>query len=154
VLIELASEVNLSIKKEVSAGGVVVRRVNGGLQVALISVRHGKRWGLPKGRQEAGETFAQTALREVQEETGLICAILTGLGAVDFDFHFKNGATISKRHKTVHYFLMESIGGDIADYERAEVDECRWFCLEEAMAQLSFDDEKGLIRDSEKYLNS
>ncbi len=143
----------MDIKEEISAGGVVVRESNRGLEVALISVRRGKRWGLPKGRQEAGETFAETALREVEEETGLKASILAGLGTIVFDFNFKNGDTLSLRHKVVHFFLMESTGGDITGFDRHEVDDCRWFPMKEALAVLTYDDEKKLLADSEKFLN-
>jgi len=141
-------------KQEISAGGVVIRRAEGGLEAALISVRHGKRWGLPKGRQEAGEQLSETALREVEEETGLKCSILTELGTLSFDFSFKEGNSLSRRHKIVHYYLMERLSGDVSDYDRVEVDDCQWFPLAEALTLLTFDDERGLIKNSEKYLNS
>lgn len=144
----------MEIKHEISAGGLVIRRAEGGLEVALISVRQGKRWGLPKGRKEVGESLSVTALREVEEETGLSCSILTELGTVSFDFSFKDGKHLSRRHKTVHYYLMKYISGDVSAYDRAEVDDCQWFPLAEALSLLTFDDEKGLIRKSEKYLNS
>jgi len=143
----------VSIQEEISAGGVVVRSFEGILQAALISVRNGKRWGLPKGRQEEGELLTETALREVEEETGLKCAILTGLGSISFDFHFKEGNSLSRRHKVVHYYLMERIGGDIGLYDRLEVDDCQWFALENAINLLTFQDEKGLVREAEKLFN-
>jgi len=144
----------VSVKQEISAGGVIVRRVASGLEVALISVRHGKRWGLPKGRQEDGELLSETALREVREETGLNGSILAELGTISFDFNFKDGDSLRRSHKIVHFFLMEHLGGDISGYDRGEVEDCRWFSLEEAMELLSFDDEKGLIMDSKKCLNA
>jgi len=143
----------VGVKEEISAGGVVVRDTDKGLEVALISVRNGKRWGLPKGRQEAGESFTETALREVEEETGLKCSVLAGLGTIVFDFNFKNGHTLSLRHKVVHFFLMERSGGDIRGFDRNEVDDCRWFPIKEALAVLSYDDEKRLLVDSEKLFN-
>lgn len=142
----------MAIKEEISAGGVLIRRINDCLEVALISVRHGKRWGFPKGRQEAGEPLPKTALREVEEETGLKGSILSELGSISFDFNFKNGNDRSRRHKVVHFFLMENIGGDITGFDKHEVKECRWFPIDEALARLSFDDEKGLLRESQRQL--
>jgi len=143
----------VAIKEEISAGGVLVRRIDDCLEVALISVKHGKRWGLPKGRQEAGELLRETALREVEEETGLKGSIVSELGSISFDFNFKSGNDRSRRHKVVHFFLMDYIGGDITGFDRHEVKECRWFPIEDALTRLSFDDEKGLLRESRRQLN-
>ena len=72
-----------------SAGGLVF---NSRQEVALI--RQGRRWSFPKGRRDPGEALAETACREVHEETGLHASILEYLGLVE-----------GLRHET-HYYLM------------------------------------------------
>jgi len=134
------------MKEEISAGGVIMRPGKDGPELALISVRSGKRWGLPKGRQEDGEDLSMTALREVAEETGLKGKVLLPLGHVTYYYTFVNGSRAHKRHKVVHYFLMLCTGGDISRFDRFEVSDCRWFPVEEALQVLSFEDEKDTVR--------
>jgi ADP-ribose pyrophosphatase YjhB (NUDIX family) len=68
--------VNGKITNLVSSGGVVYRRGQAGsLEVALCGRLQSRTWSLPKGTPEEGETIQQTALREVQEETGLEVSI-------------------------------------------------------------------------------
>jgi len=134
---------------EISAGGVFVRQGADGLEVVLISVRGGKRWALPKGRQDGGETLAETALREAAEETGLRGRIIAPLGSMDFDFVFIDGPDSEKRHKIVHFFLMENTGGDIKAYDRVEISDCRWFPIQEAAELLRFEDERDIVYRAE-----
>ncbi|MBS1126954.1 MAG: hydrolase, partial [Nitrospirae bacterium] len=60
-----------SLKKQTSAGGVIYKKNDSSIQIALISVRNGQAWCLPKGIVDKGETTEETAVREVREETGL-----------------------------------------------------------------------------------
>ena len=92
----------------VSAGGVVYRQVDGLIQVVLVGQTDRGIWGLPKGGPHKGETTEETALREVREETGLITRLDRSLGSIEYWF-FSRG---TRFHKTVHYFLMEAVGGD------------------------------------------
>lgn len=109
--------------KEISAGGVVFRRVNGQLEVQLIQDRYGK-ISLPKGKMEPGETIEQTALREIREETGLIGRINGPIDTIKYTYsNDKKGGIV---HKEVHYFLVEHVGGEL----KAQVEEIRgveWF---------------------------
>ncbi len=97
-------------------------------------------WSLPKGTPNAGETLEETALREVTEETGLLVHILAPVGPIDYVF-VQRGVRI---HKTVHYFLMEAIGGDLADHDH-EFDEVRWVGVAEAEALMSFPTERKIV---------
>jgi len=134
------------MKEELSAGGVIMRAADDGPEVALISIRGGKRWGLPKGRREKGEEIETTALREVAEETGLAARVITGLGSVSYYYTFHYDGRADKRHKIVHFFLMEATGGDIRRFDRNEIADCRWFAVDRALKVLAFDDEKDLVR--------
>jgi ADP-ribose pyrophosphatase YjhB (NUDIX family) len=128
---------------ETSAGGLVVDR-SGAVPRAALIARHDRRgrlvWSLPKGHVEAGETPADTAVREVEEETGIRGAVLAPLGTIDFWFV----ADQRRVHKTVHHFLLEAIGGELSDAD-IEVIEVSWFPLSEVAATLAYADERRLM---------
>ena len=93
-------------------------------------------WTLPKGTPDTGETIEETALREVREETGLEVRIVAPLPSIEYDF-VQGGTRI---HKTVHYFLMEPTGGDLARHDH-EFERVRWVAVRRcAGALLSFAD--------------
>ncbi|MFF2027579.1 NUDIX hydrolase, partial [Streptomyces sp. NPDC058171] len=103
--------------RETSAGGLVVNGLGGpreNLCAALIgrTDRRGRLlWSLPKGHIEQGETAEQTAMREVQEETGIQGTVLASLGSIDYWF-----VTEGRRvHKTVHHYLLRCLGGELSD---------------------------------------
>ena len=130
---------------EVSAGGLVVDATGKlGLLIGRRDLKDasGKRilWSLPKGHIEDGETPEEAALREVQEETGIISVIEKSLGVIDFWF-MAGGKRI---HKTVHHYLFRENGGVLAPQE-SEVDEVAWFPLSEIVDRLAYPDEKKLI---------
>ena len=97
-------------------------------------------WTLPKGTPDAGETIEQTALREVSEETGLVVRIVAPLPSIEYAF-VQDGTRIQK---TVHYFLMEPVGGDLSQHDH-EFERVRWVAFEEAGALLSFATERELV---------
>ena len=130
--------------RHISAGGVIFRRKGAGIEVALISVRGGKIWGLPKGTAEKGENLARTAHREVREETGLDGRIIEKIGHIEYFYTVKEGGPPKRVFKIVYFFLMEFISGDVADHDH-EVDECRWVPIEEAIELMRFKDEKDII---------
>jgi len=126
-----------------SAGGIVVRYEGGQPWLVVGSRRRerdGRTWTLPKGTPESGETTQQTAIREVTEETGLQVAITGPLDSIEYDF-LQSGRRI---HKTVHYFLMEPIGGGL-DLHDHEFDEVRWIRFDEAPTTLTFETEQALV---------
>ncbi len=130
--------------REISAGGVIFRRVGGRVDIALISTRGGKRWGLPKGLQEDRETLARTAHREVKEETGLDGRIVEKLGRIEYFYTFTDEGGAKKVFKIVWFFLMEYLSGTTDDHDE-EVDECAWFEIDEAIGLLKFPDEKAIV---------
>jgi 8-oxo-dGTP pyrophosphatase MutT (NUDIX family) len=102
--------------------------------------RDGVTWTLPKGTPIAGESREATALREVAEETGLRVQIVEPLGAIEYTF-VQHGTRINK---TVHYFLMEPIDGDLAQHDH-EFEQVRWITFDEATDMLTFDTERALV---------
>ena len=97
-------------------------------------------WTLPKGTPDPGESVEETALREVGEETGLEVRILEPLPSIEYAF-VQAGTRIQK---TVHYFLMEQVGGDLSRHD-AEFERVRWIPFDEAAALLSFATERELV---------
>jgi 8-oxo-dGTP pyrophosphatase MutT (NUDIX family) len=92
---------------EVSAGGIVFRREPDGVAHFLLIKDSYHNWGFPKGHLEDGETPAQAALRETQEETGLEHLTLHGpIRLIDWHFRFRG----RRIHKYCHFFLLESRG--------------------------------------------
>jgi 8-oxo-dGTP pyrophosphatase MutT (NUDIX family) len=128
----------LRAERQRSAGGLVVR----GEEVLLIALQGGKRWQLPKGHIEDGETPEETAVREVAEETGVAGRPIGRLPSIAFWF-VERGRRV---HNTVDYFLLEYEGGTSADYDREEVSEARWFPWEEGIARLTFENEREVAR--------
>lgn len=95
--------------KEISAGGVVFSQDQGKLKIMLIEDRY-SRWSLPKGKQEAGETLEETALREIQEETGIIGRVVSPLETIYYNYNHPNLGVINKE---VHYYLVAKVQGNV-----------------------------------------
>jgi len=106
-------------------------------------------WTLPKGTPNPGETREVTALREVGEETGLEVRITGPLDSIEYTF-IQRGTRI---HKTVHYFFMEPIGGDLA-YHDHEFEEVRWISFDDAAHLLTFETERALVQRARAQLAS
>jgi 8-oxo-dGTP pyrophosphatase MutT (NUDIX family) len=126
-----------------SAGGIVIRQDSGRAWIVVGSRRRerdGWTWTLPKGTPHAGETREETALREVAEETGLQVRIREPFDSIEYWF-VQAGKRI---HKTVHYFLMDPIGGDLARHDH-EFEQVRWVTFAEASSLLSFETERALV---------
>jgi 8-oxo-dGTP pyrophosphatase MutT (NUDIX family) len=134
----------LSKRIAVSAGGLVIRAVGGQPEIVVgrrKRERDGYVWSLPKGTPEEGETREETALREVREESGLEVRILSYFDAISYSF-VRTGERIEK---TVHYYIMEAIGGSFEQYDK-EFDELRWVRMDEAIRLLDFQTESGLVQ--------
>lgn len=126
-----------------SAGGIVIR-FDGSIPQFVAGCRRRERdsrtWTLPKGTPNAGETTEETALREVGEETGLEVRITAPLDSIEYWFVLSG----TRIHKTVHYFLMEPTGGDLARHD-LEFEEVRWVRFDEADSLLTFETERALV---------
>ena len=130
------------MRREFSAGGVVVRRIRGAWHLAAI--RPGGKddvWALPKGLVGEGEAPADTALREVTEETGVRGRLLEKLGDIRYVYTWKG----ERVFKVVSFYLVRySRGrlGDVTEEFRHEVAETRWLPLSEAPQLLSYKGER------------
>ena len=125
--------------EQASAGGFVVDWVGARPRIALIRVvrRHGATWEVAKGKIEAGETPAKTAVREVQEEMGVEEVLIRrALGTVRYGFSTPEGAP---RLKTIHLYLLES-GSPVTAFRPAlseGIETVAWFSLEDALDALA-----------------
>jgi 8-oxo-(d)GTP phosphatase len=127
-----------------AAGGLIVRGIQPG--VSRIAVIHRPRyddWSFPKGKANEGESDQATALREVEEETGLRCE----LGALLPQAHYLDSLG---RPKVVTYWTMTALGGTFAP--SAEVDQIRWVSFEEAERLLSYEHDRQLLRTLREFL--
>ena len=131
------------MKREFSAGGVVVRTLAGRPHVAAVRPQ-GKppgTWVLPKGNIDSGEAPAETAVREVREETGLEARIVEKLGDVKYVYTW-DGERI---FKIVSFFLLRAGRGRLGEIEeamRVEVADAKWLPLDEAPRLLAYGGER------------
>ena len=128
---------------EVSAGGIVFRHLPESAPRFLLIRDSYDNWGFPKGHLEEGESPAEAAVRETEEETGLSSLILQGpIRIIDWHFRFR-GRHI---HKYCHFFLLESREGEALPQADEGITACRWCTLEEALETLSYDNARGVLK--------
>jgi 8-oxo-dGTP pyrophosphatase MutT (NUDIX family) len=131
------------MRREFSAGGVLVRRLRGRWVMAAIrpAGREPPVWALPKGIIDQGEKPEQTALREVAEETGIDARLVTKLGDVRYVYTWAG----ERVFKVVSFYLLRYRRGrlgEIAAEQRVEVAGVRWLPLEDAPGLLAYKGER------------
>jgi 8-oxo-dGTP diphosphatase len=137
------------IIRQVSSGGVIFRKNEASVEIALVAVKDGKVWCLPKGIINKGEEPDETAIREVSEETGLKGRIIEKLGEINYWYYLKEEE--AKCRKTVHFYLLEYEGGDISKHDW-EVDKAAWFQIDDALKIASHKNERDIIEKARERL--
>lgn len=112
--------------KEISAGGVVYNIDNGLIKILMIEDRCNK-WTLPKGKNEEGETYEETAVREIFEETGIKGKVIKFLYKVEYEYYHPS---INKIEKEVYFYLVKADSDDI-QVQFSEINSANWLTLEE-----------------------
>jgi 8-oxo-dGTP pyrophosphatase MutT (NUDIX family) len=135
--------------KQVSAGGVAFRLNDSDYEIAIISVNPSRRWQLPKGLIDAGETPETAALREVREEAGIETELLAKIETIEYWYVGDNRGERVRFHKFVHFFLLKYTDGNVANHD-SEVVEARWVKGEEAIKMLAFESEKEIVEKAIK----
>ncbi len=146
------------MKLQFSAGGVVFKRQATSdkrrneifVLLAQHSQHHG--WVFPKGLigdHIEGENKEETALREVKEETGAEGKIVKTLTPVTYWFVFEK----DKIKKTVYYFLMEYVGGDITKHDN-EMENVEWLSIEKVEERLTYKSDKKVWLEARELLAS
>ena len=111
-----------------AGGGVIVDLSKGKPRYLLIHRPCYDDWSLPKGKLNRFEKHRDAALREVKEETGLVCEVMAKLSPVNY-------VTPSGRPKRVKYWLMKPVSGKFVRND--EVDAVTWVKRSQAMSLLT-----------------
>ncbi|HEU4896195.1 MAG TPA: NUDIX hydrolase [Actinomycetota bacterium] len=120
-----------------AGGGIVWRHDEGGeLEIVLVHRPAYDDWSFPKGKLDPDETETQAALREVEEETGLVCRLGPEIGTTRY-------RDSKRRPKTVRYWEMTPTAGTLAAAN--EVDDVRWVPLGEAPGLLTYEHDRRLL---------
>jgi 8-oxo-dGTP pyrophosphatase MutT (NUDIX family) len=163
------AEANSKTVREVSSGGVVLRRMQGKWHVAIIepntinadkvtrrasSRPDGTVFALPKGAVDAGETPEQTAKREIREETGLEAELVRKLMDIKY-FYVRSWGGRERVFKIVSFYLFRYSSGRlglISPEMRVEVRRAMWLPLEKAHEKLTYKGERQVVTLAQKFV--
>jgi len=141
------------MRNEVSAGGIVYKKGEGGLRIAFI-LDPFRKWTFAKGHLEEGETLAEAALRETQEEMGLKnLKVIAPLGKTDIWFRdrYKHKGVLV--HKTIHHFLMRAPRDAKAHPQKAEkIRKVRWVPVSRAVSFCGYKNVLGVLQKALEIL--
>jgi 8-oxo-dGTP diphosphatase len=135
----------------VSAGGIVYRKNHGRIEIVVCGRFDSESYHLPKGTPELGETREETALREVQEETGLETEILGFVGEINY--LVRNPICEKSFRKTVFFYLMKPTGGDFSLHDK-EFDFVKWIKVSEIVNTLTYINEVDIVQKSLSLVKS
>ncbi len=129
-----------------AAGGLVERQTPDGLRIAVVRrTRYRDRdgragdWVLPKGKVDPGETLEETALREVEEETGCSARLAGPSFQIDYP--------VGREPKVVTFFTMEFVA-EVGEPDATEIAEVVWLAPAEALERLTYETERGVVCDA------
>jgi 8-oxo-dGTP diphosphatase len=125
-----------------AAGGVLWRDNEGGVEIAVVHRPRYDDWSLPKGKLDTGETLAQTAFREIKEETGIDSRLGPYLGTVEY--------FVPTGEKVVHYWAAKAMGDTTSFTPNEEVDEIRWLRIDDASDLLTRESDVEILENFER----
>ncbi len=137
---------------EFSAGGIVYKHEDGKIWILLAQHSYHHGWVFPKGLigdNIEGENKEDTAVREVEEETGVMAKIRESLPEINYWYVF-NG---EKRKKTVYYYLMEFVSGDITKHDK-EMENVEWLPIDEVEKRLTFKADRKVWREAKLVIEN
>lgn len=129
---------------EFSAGGVVYKKENNQIFILVCQHSYHHGWGFPKGLigdKIKGETKEDTAIREVEEETGAKGKIMGEIEPVTYWYKFND----EKIKKTVYYYAMEYQGGDITQHD-FEMEDVEWLPKDKVLDRLTYKSDKDVFK--------
>lgn len=143
------------MRREISAGAVLARRLRGRWHVAAIrpAGRPAGTWALPKGLVDPGERPEETAVRETAEETGVQGRPIGKLGDVRYVYTWQG----ERVFKVVSFFCLRYTGGRLGrlpEAHRHEVAEVRWLPLDEAPRLLTYRGEREMAERARAVLDA
>lgn len=147
----IKQQAKIQTVEQVSAGGVAFRFENDRREVAIISVNPSRRWQLPKGLIDPGETPKIAALREVREEAGIETDLIELIETIEYWYFGDYRGERVRFHKSVHFYLLIYKSGDVENHD-SEVLEARWVKADEAIEMLAFKSEKAVVEKALKML--
>jgi len=124
-----------------AAGGVLRRQAkNGEPEIAVVHRPRHRDWSLPKGKLDAGESWREAAVREVEEETGFRVVPRRRLGRARYRDN-------KGRDKLVRYWVMDLAGGETGKgfVSNREVDKLRWLSPWDANELLTYEHDRALV---------
>jgi 8-oxo-dGTP pyrophosphatase MutT (NUDIX family) len=136
--------INVPIKEQVSAGGVVFRGDKDSVEVVIVSVGGQHRWQLPKGLVDKDESPEVAAVREAREEGGVSSEVVELIETIEYWYAGLDNGIRGRFHKRVHFYLLRYLSGDTKDHDW-EVNEARWVPIGDAASQLAFDNERRVM---------
>jgi len=119
-----------------ASGGVPARNGDDGVEVLVVHRPRYDDWTFPKGKREPGESDEECALREVEEETGLRCALEDELPSTSY-------VDGKGRPKVVRYWRLEVVSGGLVLED--EADEARWLAPAEAAGLLTYERDRAVL---------
>jgi 8-oxo-dGTP pyrophosphatase MutT (NUDIX family) len=143
----------IETKTQTSAGGVVFRRREHLIEVALISVGEQRRWQLPKGLVGRDESPEEAALREAREETGLESELVAPIEKIEYWYFSNERGTRVRFHKFVHFYLLRFTAGSVEDHDH-EANESRWLGIDEATRMLAFKGERAVVEMAREMIEA
>ena len=123
-----------------AAGGLVERKMNGSVRVAVVRrTRYGD-WVLPKGKPDGDESIEETAVREVREETG--CDVRIGGDSYTIEYF------VGRALKVVTFFRMDYVTDGFYTIDPSEIEEVVWLRPREALERLTYETERSILRQA------